>query len=249
MQSVTGGGAPNPQTVAARRNFGNNCAQRLLEHELRPAFDRAGNGIAAMVEIDRGKAFLLRQNIGNAVAVSGLHSGERSGVICPGIGIRYAGVPLRSCRHKGRLLPAAARLRRPPPDRPLRPLEQRRQRARQLREVGLMRRGLRGNRVAAHVVVPSKGATASVCSPPPSLLLHHFKRDLVVHLVGYREFRIRLELRINEPAPPAVLLPQRHFRPVTPAVLAEPPLQPASAARCESAGPACRCWPSSETPR
>ena len=38
-----------------------------------------------------------------------------------------------------------------------------------------------------------------------------------------------------------MVLPQHHFRPVTLAVSAEPPPQPASAARCEPAGPACRC--------
>ena len=94
-RDVTGSDAPDSQDRTAGCDFGV-AVQRLLEHELGPAFDRTGHGIAAMIEIDRGKAVLLRQNIGNAIAVSGLHSGERSGVICPGIGIRYAGVSLRT---------------------------------------------------------------------------------------------------------------------------------------------------------
>src|SRR6187551_1419240 len=38
-----------------------------------------------------------------------------------------------------------------------------------------MRYWFRGSRVAAHGLVPSKGADGELCSsPPPSLLLHHF---------------------------------------------------------------------------
>ena len=149
VQSVTGSATPDPQTVAARGNFGV-AVQCLLEHELGPAFDRTGRGVAAMIEIDRSQSVQLRQNIGDAVAVSGLHSGQRRGVTCPGIGIRYAGVPRRLRRHEGRLLPVTVRPWRPPPYCPLRPLKQRRQGARQLRKVGLIGSGLRGNRFVAH---------------------------------------------------------------------------------------------------
>ena len=69
--------------------------QRLLEHELRPVIDRAGHGITTVVEIDRSELILLRQNVSNAIAVSGLHSGQRRAVIRPGAGISYADVPLR----------------------------------------------------------------------------------------------------------------------------------------------------------
>ena len=246
VQSVTGSDAPDSKPRTAYCDF-SVAVQRLLEHELRPVIDRTGYSIAAMIEIDRGKVFLLRQNIGNAITMSGLHGGERSAVICPGIGIRYAGVSLRTCRHKRRLLPATARLRRPAPNRPLRPLEQRRQGARQLREIGLMRRGLRVNRVVAHCAVPSKGVAVGCVAAHRSPSLFAFKTE------SHRPFR--QPLRVSDPVrapdqqPAEVVLPRHHFRPVTLAVSAEPLLQAASAAGCEPAGPACRCRPSPETSR
>ena len=214
VQNVTGSDAPDPQTITARGDF-SVAVQRLLEHELRPPLDRTGHRVAAMVDIDRSQSVLLRQNVGDAITVSGLHSGERGAVIRPGAWdpLRWRVAPAR--RHEGRLLPTTARLRRPAPYRPLRPLEQRRQRARQLRQIGLMRCGLRGNRVVAHCAVPSKGAAAGCAAAHRSpSLLYHFKTGS--HRSARRpaqpsdEFRIRLELRISRPA--EVVLPRHHFR-------------------------------------
>ena len=80
VQSGTGGEAPDPQAVATRCDL-RITAQRLLKRELRPDVDRAGGGIATMVQVDCGELILLCQDVGNAVAVAGLHGGERGGVI------------------------------------------------------------------------------------------------------------------------------------------------------------------------
>ena len=91
-----------------------------------------------MIEIDGGERIVLGENVADPVGVPGLHGGQRGGVVAPRAGILGAGVPLRLGRHERRLLPSAVVSLRPAPHRPLRPLDQRRQRPRQLGEIALM---------------------------------------------------------------------------------------------------------------
>jgi hypothetical protein len=79
-----------------------------------------------VIEIERGERILLGQDIADAVGLPGLHGRERGLVVSPGRRIVSACVPLRAVRLEGRLLPVAVQLLRPPPHRPLRPLDQRR---------------------------------------------------------------------------------------------------------------------------
>ena len=109
-----------------------------VEKILRPHIDRTGVHVAAMIEIDCGERIIFGQNVTDAVGVPGLHRRQRGAVVAPGAGILGAGMPVRLRRHERRFLPAAIFHSRPAPYRPLRPLTQRRQRARQLCQVLLI---------------------------------------------------------------------------------------------------------------
>ena len=90
-----------------------------------------------MIQIDGGERIRFGQHIADAVGMSGLHSGQRGGVVAPGVGILRAGMPLRLVAMNGGfcqlpLSPASSATR------PLRPLDQRRQRPRQLCQIALM---------------------------------------------------------------------------------------------------------------
>ena len=95
--------------------------------------------VAAVIQIDCRKRIFLGEDVTDPVSMTGLHRRQRGGVISPGAGILRAGVALRLRRHERRLLPTAVLLLRPSPHRPLRPLDQRRQRARQFCQIGLIR--------------------------------------------------------------------------------------------------------------
>ena len=105
--------------------------------------------------------------------MSGLHGGQRGGVVRPGARILRAGVPMRLRRHERRLLPTAIRLLCPSPHRPLRPLDQRRQRARQLCQIGLMRRRFASVLLpTAHPFLTKRRRTAQLALHSPSLAVH-----------------------------------------------------------------------------
>ena len=176
-----------------------------------------------MIEIDRSEGISLGQHIGDTVRVAGPHRGQCGAVICPGAGILRAGMALRLLRHERRLLKTAIRLLRPAPDRPLRPLDQRRQSARQLREISL---------ACCRFCVAFHGAllkveAASRCrsSPLPSLLKKVSRRPFRRGSASPDPAQAR-----DPPVPPAETLRPRHY------------LKLASAAGCAPAGrgPSCR---------
>ena len=68
--------SPDADAVAGRRHFAVGVAA-ALEEELRPDVDRASIGVAAMVEIDRGKRIVGGEHVSYAVGMAGLHGGER----------------------------------------------------------------------------------------------------------------------------------------------------------------------------
>ena len=156
--------------------------------------------VAAMIEIDRGERIVLGQHVSDAVGMPGLHRRQRGGVVAPGAGILGAGMALRLRRHERRLLPAAVRLLRPAPHRPLRPLDQRRQGPRQLCQIALMCGRLCVGVVAtAHSLIRMRRRAAAAARR-----LRRSPRNLVVHFVANRLHRIRFKLRIRRPSAPAV---------------------------------------------
>src|SRR5262245_2204935 len=92
-----------------------------------------------MVQVDGGKGVVGGEYVGDAVSMPGLHSGECSGIITPRARVGGAGMSSRIPCLIWRLLPLPVRLLGPAPYCPLRPLDQWRQSARQLRQVALMR--------------------------------------------------------------------------------------------------------------
>ena len=64
-------------------------------------------GVAAMIEIDRGERIVFGQNVGDAVGLPGLHSGECGCVVASTCWDLRAGMPIRLRRHERRLLPTA----------------------------------------------------------------------------------------------------------------------------------------------
>ena len=121
---------PSPLGVTSDRYCGRyrgNSAPRRRSNAVTSA--------AAMIEIDRRERIVLGQDVADAVSVPGLHSRQRGGVIRPCAGILRAGMAIRLRRHERRLLPTAFGLLCPSPHRPLRPLDQRRQRPRQFCQI------------------------------------------------------------------------------------------------------------------
>src|SRR5262249_29098161 len=105
---------------------------------LRPYVDRICDGAAAGIKIKGAKWIVRSQHVGDAVSVPGLHGSQCRMVVRPGDGIACAGVSLWIMCLERRLLPLTIRPLGPFPHGPLLPLDQRCQRARQLRQVALM---------------------------------------------------------------------------------------------------------------
>src|SRR5262245_15993686 len=83
VQLLAGGGAPDAQAGAGRRNLGV-AAAGLLEQALRPCLDRAGGRIANVIDVYGGERILWRQHISDTITVPGLLGRHRFTVGGPG---------------------------------------------------------------------------------------------------------------------------------------------------------------------